>query len=104
MSEINTKVNTTPAKLFIVESLLTFRMRYLVESETAEGAEKVVNTQPDDEEWQQKFMGNIVLTSRPISREEASEIHAASDSPSSVWMGSPWVSIDSAITRAKDGI
>jgi hypothetical protein len=101
MSEINIKVGTTTPQLFIVESLLTFRMRYLVESETAKGAEKVVSMQPDDEEWQQKFMGNTVLTSQPISHEEAEKIHTKKDSS---WMGSEWMPIDSMITRSKDGI
>ncbi len=49
MTEIATKVSTTPpAQLFVVETIHTFHMRYLVESETAEGAEKVVSMQPDE--------------------------------------------------------
>ena len=70
MTEIATKVSTTPpAQLFVVETIHTFHMRYLVESETAEGAREIVNKQPDDEEWQQKYLGDIVLTVQPISHE-----------------------------------
>ena len=98
MSENNV---TTPAQLFVVETIHTFHMRYLVESETAEGAREIVNKQPDDDEWQQKFMGDTVLTVQPISREEAEKIHTKKDSS---WMGSEWMPIDSMITRSKDGI
>ena len=101
MTEIATKVSTTPlAQLFVVETIHTFHMRYLVESETAEGAREIVNKQPDDEEWQQKYLGDIVLTVQPISHEEAEEIHTTSDSS---WQGSPWMPIDSMITRSKNG-
>ena len=98
MSENNT---TTPAQLFVVETIHTFHMRYLVESETAEGAREIVNKQPDDEEWQQKYLGNTVLAVQPISHEEAEKIHTKKDSS---WMGSEWMPIDSMITRSKDGI
>ena len=102
MIEIATEVSTTPAaQLFVVETIHTFHMRYLVESETAEGAREIVNKQPDDEEWQQKYLGDIVLTVQPMSHEKAEEIHATSDSS---WLGSPWMPIDSMITRSKDGI
>ena len=103
MTEIATKVSTTPpARLFVVETRHTFRMRYLVESETAEGAEKVVSMQPDEEEWQQKFMGVTAGPKHtlPISREEAEEIHTRND-PS--WLGSSWMPIDSVIMRSKNG-
>ena len=101
MTEIATKVSTTPpAQLFVVETIHTFHMRYLVESETAEGAREIVNKQPDDDEWQQKYLGDIVLTVQPISHEGAEEIHATSDSS---WLGSPWMPIDSMITRSKNG-
>ena len=102
MTEITTKVSTTPpAQLFLVETIHTFHMRYLVESETAEGAREIVNKQPDEDEWQQKYLGDIVLTVQPVSREEAEEIHATRDSS---WLGSSWMPIDSMITRSKDGI
>ena len=98
MSENNT---TTPAQLFVVETIHTFHMRYLVESETAEGAREIVNKQPDDEEWQQKYLGNTILTVHPISHEEAEEIHATNDSS---WLGSPWMPVDSVIAKSKEGI
>ena len=99
MSKNNT---TTPAQLFIVETIHTFHMRYLVESETAEGAKEIVNKQPDDEEWQQKYLGNTVLTVQPISCEEAEEIHQIPATSDSSWLGSPWMPIDSIIAKLKD--
>ena len=98
MSKNNT---TTPAQLFVVETIHTFHMRYLVESETAEGAREIVNKQPDDDEWQQKYLGDTILTVQPISHEEAEKIHTTSDSS---WQGSPWMPIDSMIAKSKDGI
>ena len=99
MSKKNT---TTPPQLFVVETLHTFRMRYLVESETAKGAELVVVRDGFSEEWQQKFMGDTILTVQPLSREEATEAHTASEDSS--WDGSPWMPLDSMIMRSKDGV
>ena len=101
MTETDPKASTTPpTRLFVVETQHTFRMRYLVESKTAEEAEKVVSMQPDTEEWQQKFMGVTAGPKHtlPISREEATEIHTASDHS---WIGTPWMPIDSVIMRSK---
>jgi len=102
MSKKNT---TTPPQLFVVETLHTFRMRYLVESETAEEAEKIVDMPPVDQiidEWQQKYVGDTILTSQPISRKEAEEMHTEKNA--SGWEGSPWMPIDSMIRRLKNGV
>ena len=99
------KKNTPTPKLFIIETLPTFRMRYLVESETAEEAEKIVDMPPADqiiEEWQQKYMGDTILALEPISRKEAEEMHTEKNDSS--WVGSPWMPLDSMIRRLKNGV
>lgn len=84
-------------QLFVVEVIHTFRMRYLVEDETAEWAEETVIMNPDGAEWHQKFLGDTIVSSRPISREEAEEMHALDDGG-----GCPWLDLDSMILRPRD--
>ena len=83
--------------LFVVEVIHTYRMRYLVEDETAAWAEEAVIANPDAIEWHQKFIGDNIVSSRPISREEAEEMHALDDGG-----GCSWLDLDTVILRPRD--
>ena len=86
-----------PARLFVVETIHTFRMRYLVEDVTAAWAEETVIMNPDAIEWHQKFIGDTIVSTRPISREEAEEMHALDDGG-----GCSWLDFDSVILWPRD--
>ena len=88
-----------PRQIFLIEAIQTFRMRYLIETEEAGWAEDT-HTMDECEEWQQKFLGEQIITTRAITREEAEQMHADDDLAVSS-DGSPWLPLDQFIMRPK---
>lgn len=91
--------NNRPRHIFLIESIQTFRMRYLVETEEAGWAEDT-HTMEECEEWQQKFLGEQIITTRAITRKEAEQMHA-DDALAVSSDGSPWLPLDQFIMRPK---
>ncbi len=85
-----------PRQIFLIEAIQTFRVRYLIETEEAGWAEDT-HTMGECEEWQQKFLGEEIITTRAITREEAEQMHALAVSSD----GSPWLPLDQFIMRPK---
>jgi len=77
-------------QLFLVETLSTFRHRYLVEAPTQSLAEKAV-TDAAVEEWQQKHLGEEVVKSFPVSRRELKSATYRTDNATD---GSPWMPLE----------
>jgi len=94
--------NKRPRQIFLIEAIQTFRMRYLVETEEAGWAEDS-HTMEECEEWQQKFLGEQIITTRAITREEAEQMHADDNvkfkGDLQISEGSPWLPLDRFIMR-----
>lgn len=80
-------------KLFVVETIEIFRRRYLIEAANVDVAQTFVHTHPDMEEWQQKHLGEMVMSVSPITRKDAEEQHKSDD-------GCPWMPLDKVIQKA----
>ena len=81
-------------KLFIVDTISTFRMRYVIEADELVHAfdEVTMNGSPDYfEELTQKNLGETIVDGRQISREEFDKmiesLKTDDDELSSYWMG-----------------
>ena len=77
--------------IFLVETILTFRHRYLVEAECAEYADDevtmndgIVDQKP---EWQQKYLGETIIGTRRVTDADISAL----DKLDGETDGSPWV-------------
>lgn len=88
-----------PRQIFLIEAIQTFRMRYLIETEEAGWAEDT-HTMDECEEWQQKCLGEQIITTRAITREEAEQMHA-DDALAVISDGNPWLPLDQFIMRPK---
>lgn len=77
--------------IFLVETILTFRHRYLVEAECAAYADDDVtmNDGIDNQkpEWQQKYLGETIIGTRLVTDAEISAL----DKLDGKTDGSPWV-------------
>ena len=58
---------------YVVETLSMFRMRYVIESDTAEHAMDEV-TMEEVEEFGQKHLGETIISTRVVSDEEIREL------------------------------
>jgi hypothetical protein len=84
-------------KLFIVDTLLQFRVRYVIEAESLEHAYDEVTMRdsgnPDDlfEEFSQRHLGEVIIDGREIKRKHLDIMTAAfeadEDELCSTWMG-----------------
>ena len=77
--------------IFLVETILTFRHRYLVEAECAEYADDevtmndgIVDQKP---EWQQNYLGETIIGTRRVTDADISAL----DKLDGETDGSPWV-------------
>ena len=77
--------------IFLVETILTFRHRYLVEAECAEYADDevtmndgIVDQKP---EWQQTYLGETIIGTRRVTDADISAL----DKLDGETDGSPWV-------------
>ena len=58
-------------KLFLVDTISTFHMRYLIEAESKSQAEVIARTDNFGDEFSQTHLGETVLTARKIKRKDA---------------------------------
>lgn len=81
--------NTTPT-VYLLETLVTFQHRYLIEAaspeEAAEQLEKNETAEQIRDEWQQKYLGEVIITNVPVTNDMIVELsnrsNPTSDSPS----------------------
>jgi hypothetical protein len=71
--------------IYLVETLMTFRNRYLVEETSASNAEDtiVMNESADipREEWQQKYLGENILNTRIVTEAGITALQEESNNP-----------------------
>lgn len=77
-------------RLYLVETLSTFRHRYLVAAPSQNLAEQSVRDHHVDE-WQQKHLGEEVVKSYPITRRELNSSSYRKDNATD---GSPWLAFE----------
>lgn len=85
----------TKKKLFIVDTVVTYRMRYVIEAETLEHAFDEVTMRdsgnPDDEfeEFSQKCLGEQIIDGRKLPRRKFQKLldELAESGDGSHWMG-----------------
>lgn len=83
--------------LFVVETISQFRIRYVIECESAEHAEDTIVCEEADE-YSQKFLGETILGTREISMKKFHKMNDAllNDNNGRVFSryaesGSPWM-------------
>lgn len=84
-------------KLFVVDTVITYRMRYVVEAnELSHALDEVAmidsgNEKDSFDEVSQKFLSEIIVDGRPISKKEfnqmLTDLENNKDELSSWWMG-----------------
>ncbi len=90
----NTRPERTKNKksVFLVETLLSFRYRYLVNAECADyAADDVVMNEGLDApqpEWQQKYLGETIIQTRPVTDADILTLERLDGDAD----GSPWIS------------
>ena len=81
--------------LYVVETIQTFRLKYVVECRAAEhAADTVVMNEVD--EFSQMFLGEQIINSKEISRKDFKRMNSALEnygdgSPHQPESGSPWM-------------
>jgi hypothetical protein len=87
---------TKKKNIYLVETLVTFRHRYLVEETSASNAEDTIvlneGAEHPKEEWAQKYLGENILSTRIITEKEIDALQPESSNP--------WLSPDRFIIRS----
>lgn len=82
--------------LFVVETISQFRIRYVIECESAEHAEDTIVCEEADE-YSQKFLGETILGTREISMKKFHKMNDALNNNNGrvfsryAESGSPWM-------------
>lgn len=63
--------------LYMVETISMFRMRYLVDTSCPSYAEDYVVSQDLEDEFTQKHLDEVIVSTREVTREEAERIYLA---------------------------
>lgn len=80
--------------LFVVDTLVSYRMRYVIEADNLEHAydEVVMNEATHEfEEFSQKYLGETVIDGRKISKKKFDKMNDKLNSENSNETGSPWM-------------
>ncbi len=86
------KMNDTKKKLFVVDTISTFRQRYVIEAESLEHAYDEVtmrdsgSEEDDFEEFSQKWLGETIIDGREIKMKHFNKM-LEEDKECSGWMG-----------------
>lgn len=82
-------------QMFLVETVMMFRHRYLVEDTSASNAEDTITMNDvaadPKEEWQQTYLGETILSTRPITKSEIKAMQPESSNP--------WLPFDRFVIR-----
>lgn len=76
-------------RIYLVETLVTFRHRYLIEETSASNAEDTVvmnegATEPKSE-WTQKYLGETIISTRAVTPKDLDALQADSINPRLPW-------------------
>ena len=63
--------------LYMVETISMFRMRYLVDTSCPSYAEDSVVSQDLEDEFTQKHLDEVIVSTREVTKEEAERIYLA---------------------------
>lgn len=89
--------------LFVVDTLVSYRMRYIIEANSLDDAydEVVMNESAHEfEEFSQKCLGETIIDGRKISKRKFEKMNSELNSTHSNETGSPWMG-DKQIHRIK---
>lgn len=85
-------------RIYLVETLVTFRHRYLVEETSASNAEDTIvmneGAEHPKEEWAQKYLGENILSTRAVTEKEIAALQPDSSNP--------WLPYDQFVIRRDD--
>lgn len=95
--------NPANSSVYFVETLVMFRHRYLIVANSAADAEAKIRANGKNDvvrdEWQQKYLGEVVMSSSPITDVEMERMHQSDENKRD---GNPWMPVSRFIWSLED--